>query len=73
MKPTHKTPDLRALLREHVPLEPEHELHAQSLALLAEIEAALDEADEKAQEKSVLECYGADKSSDIPTGSNRHD
>ena len=49
MKPTHKTPDLRALLREHVPLEPEHELHAQSLALLAEIEAALDEADEKAK------------------------
>ena len=47
MKPTHKTPDLRALLREHVPLEPEHELHAQSLALLAEIEAALDEADVK--------------------------
>jgi site-specific DNA-methyltransferase (adenine-specific) len=30
-----------------VPLEPEHELHAQSLALLAEIEAALDEADVK--------------------------
>jgi hypothetical protein len=49
MKPTHKTPNLRALLREHVPLEPEHELHAQSLALLAEIEAALDEADEKAK------------------------
>ena len=49
MKPTHKTPDLRALLREHVPLEPEHELHAQSLALLAEIEAALDEADEQAR------------------------
>lgn len=49
MKPTHKTPDLRALLREHVPLEPEHELHAQSLALLAEIEAALDEADERAR------------------------
>jgi DNA modification methylase len=47
MKPTHKTPNLRALLREHVPLEPEHELHAQSLALLAEIEAALDEADVK--------------------------
>jgi DNA modification methylase len=47
MKPTHKTPDLRALLREHVPLEPEHELHAQSLDLLAEIEAALDEADVK--------------------------
>lgn len=44
MKPTHKTHDLRARLREHVPLEPEHELHAQSLALLAEIEAALDEA-----------------------------
>ena len=36
-------------MREHVPLEPEHELHAQSLALLAEIEAALDEADEKAK------------------------
>ena len=49
MKPTHKTPDLRALLREHVPLEPEHELHAQSLDLLAEIEAALDEADERAR------------------------
>jgi hypothetical protein len=49
MKPTHKTHDLRARLREHVPLEPEHELHAQSLALLAEIEAALDEADEKAK------------------------
>jgi hypothetical protein len=32
-----------------VPLEPEHELHAQSLALLSEIEAALDEADEKAK------------------------
>jgi site-specific DNA-methyltransferase (adenine-specific) len=47
MKPTHKTHDLRARLREHVPLEPEHELHAQSLALLAEIEAALDEADVK--------------------------
>ena len=47
MKPTHKPPNLRSLLREHVPLEPEHELHAQSLALLAEIEAALDEADEK--------------------------
>ena len=49
MKPTHKTHDLRARLREHVPLEPEHELHAQSLALLAEIEAALDEADERAR------------------------
>ena len=49
MKPTHKTPNLRGLLREHVPLEPEHELHAQSLALLAEIEAALDEADERAR------------------------
>lgn len=47
MKPTHKTHDLRARLREHVPLEPEHELHAQSLALLSEIEAALDEADVK--------------------------
>ena len=54
MKMTHKTHDLRALLREHVPLEPEHELHAQSLALLAEIEAALDEADERARNiKSV--------------------
>ena len=65
MKPTHKTPNLRALLREHVPLEPEHELHAQSLALLAEIEAALDEADEKAHRISTLECYSANTSSDV--------
>lgn len=49
MNPPQRTSELRALLKTYVPLEPDHELHAQSLALLAEIEAALDEADEKAK------------------------
>lgn len=68
MSPPQRTSDLRALLKAHVPLEPEHELHAQSLALLAEIEAALDEADEKDKQNkrdsvfSVSECISTKES-----------
>jgi F0F1-type ATP synthase membrane subunit b/b' len=39
-------------LREKVLLDPDHELHQESVKLLAEIEAALEEARVKAQEVS---------------------
>ena len=44
-------------------IEQIHEDYNKQCDLL--IEAALDEADEKAQEKSVLECYSANTSSDV--------
>jgi hypothetical protein len=60
-----------------VPLEPEHELHAQSLALLAEIEAALDEADEKHTETEKdyknSECLGVRHEKSYHSGRSQHD
>ena len=50
MKSQPKT--LEDRLREKVLLDPDHELHQESVKLLAEIEAALEEARVKAQEVS---------------------
>jgi len=58
--PTPKTHDLRERLRARLLNAPDPAVHAACVALLAEIEAALDEADAREGSAAPVDKVGAD-------------